>query len=65
MRGDAAEDRGGLELVGEFVLVVGDLASVDPGIGPVDAVFKAIGELVDRPVKLTNYVVTKIEGGSG
>jgi hypothetical protein len=35
------------------------------GIGPVDAAFKAILKLVDRPVRLTNYVVTKIEGGSG
>ena len=35
------------------------------GIGPVDATFKAILKLVDRPVRLTNYVVTKIEGGSG
>ena len=26
---------------------------------------QAILELVDRPIKLTNYVVTKIEGGSG
>jgi len=35
------------------------------GIGPVDATFKAILELVQQPIKLTNYVVTKIEGGSG
>jgi len=35
------------------------------GIGPVDATFKAILKLVDRKFELTNYVVTKIEGGSG
>jgi len=35
------------------------------GIGPVDATFKAILKLVSRPIQLTNYVVTKIEGGSG
>jgi|MDTA01.1.fsa_nt_gb hypothetical protein len=35
------------------------------GIGPVDATFKAILKLIDRPIQLTNYVVTKIEGGSG
>jgi len=35
------------------------------GVGPVDAVFKAILKLVGRPVQLTQYVVTKIEGGSG
>jgi len=35
------------------------------GIGPVDATFKAILKLVARPIQLTNYVVTKIEGGSG
>lgn len=35
------------------------------GIGPVDATFKAILRLVGRPIQLTNYVVTKIEGGSG
>ena len=46
VRGDAAEDCCGLELVGEFVLVVGDLASVDPGIGPVDA--SPTGDLGDR-----------------
>ncbi len=46
VRGDAAEDRGGLELVGEFVLVVGDLASVDPRVGTVDA--GPTGDLGDR-----------------
>ena len=35
------------------------------GIGPVDAAFKAILEIIDHPVQLTKYVVTKIEGGSG
>ena len=33
-------------MVGEFVLVVGDLAGVDPGIGPVDA--SPTGDLGDR-----------------
>ena len=46
VRGDAAEDRGGLELVGEFVLVVGDLASVDPRVGAVDS--GPAGDLGDR-----------------
>jgi 2-isopropylmalate synthase len=35
------------------------------GIGPVDATFKAILKLIDRPLTLTQYQVTKIEGGSG
>ena len=35
------------------------------GVGPVDATFKAIQQIVNRPVQLTNYTVTKIEGGSG
>ena len=35
------------------------------GVGPVDATFKAIRQLVDRRVQLTLYNVTKIEGGSG
>jgi hypothetical protein len=34
------------------------------GIGPVDATFKAIVSLIEQPVQLTKYVVTKIEGGS-
>jgi len=35
------------------------------GIGPVDATFKAILKLIGRPITLTQYQVTKIEGGSG
>jgi len=35
------------------------------GIGPVDAAFKAILGVVDMPIMLTKYQVTKIEGGSG
>ena len=35
------------------------------GVGPVDASFRAMLAIVDRPVSLTHYVVTKIEGGSG
>lgn len=35
------------------------------GIGPVDATFKAILQLVERPIMLTQYSVTKVEGGSG
>ena len=46
MRGDPTEDRRGLELVGQQLLIVGDLASVDPGIGPVDA--GPTGDLGDR-----------------
>ena len=34
------------------------------GVGPVDASFRAMLAIVDRPVSLTHYVVTKIEGGS-
>ena len=30
-----------------------------------DATFKAIIQLIEQPVQLTKYVVTKIEGGSG
>ena len=33
------------------------------GIGPVDAAFKAILTIVDRPIKLTNYNINKISGG--
>jgi 2-isopropylmalate synthase len=35
------------------------------GIGPVDATFRAILKVINQPVQLTNYNVTKIEGGSG
>ena len=35
------------------------------GCGPVDATFRAMLAIVDKPVSLTHYVVTKIEGGSG
>jgi len=35
------------------------------GIGPVDATFKAILQVIDMPIMLTKYQVTKIEGGSG
>ena len=35
------------------------------GVGPVDATFRAMLSIVGRPVSLKNYVVTKIEGGSG
>ena len=35
------------------------------GVGPVDATFRAMLSIVGRPVSLTHYVVTKIEGGSG
>jgi len=35
------------------------------GVGPVDAAFRAILCIVDRPCLLTSYSVTKIEGGSG
>jgi len=35
------------------------------GIGPVDATFKAILKLIDRPITLVQYQVSKIEGGSG
>jgi len=35
------------------------------GVGPVDATFRAMLSIVDRPVSLAHYVVTKIEGGSG
>ena len=34
------------------------------GIGPVDATFKAILRIIDRPVQLTQYTVTKIHGGT-
>jgi len=34
------------------------------GIGPVDATFKSILRIINRPVKLTQYSVTKIEGGT-
>eukprot|EP00965_Chrysotila_dentata_P089243 2946903-Pleurochrysis_carterae.AAC.1 len=34
------------------------------GIGPVDATFKAILRIVNRPVKLSQYSVTKISGGT-
>jgi len=33
------------------------------GIGPVDAAFKAILNIVDRPIKLTNYNINKVSGG--
>lgn len=35
------------------------------GVGPIDATFKAILSILDRPVQLTQYSVSKIEGGSG
>ena len=35
------------------------------GIGPIDATFKAILKVLQRPITLTSYQVTKIEGGSG
>ena len=35
------------------------------GAGPVDATFKAVLSIVGVPVSLTEYMVTKIEGGSG
>jgi len=35
------------------------------GAGPVDATFKAILRMIELPVKLTAYNVTKIHGGSG
>ena len=35
------------------------------GIGPVDATFKAILKVIKRPIQLTQYSVTGIEGGSG
>jgi len=34
------------------------------GIGPVDATFKAILRVIKRPIKLTQYSVTGIEGGT-
>jgi len=34
------------------------------GIGPVDATFKAILRILNRPIQLTSYTVTKIEGGT-
>ena len=35
------------------------------GVGPVDATFKALSTITGREVSLLEYVVTKIEGGSG
>ena len=35
------------------------------GAGPVDATFRAILRIVELPMKLTQYNVTKISGGSG
>jgi 2-isopropylmalate synthase len=35
------------------------------GIGPVDATYKAILSVIGKPIMLTKYQVTKIEGGSG
>ncbi len=35
------------------------------GVGPVDATFKAILSVIAKPVSLTHYLVSKIEGGSG
>lgn len=42
-----------------------DVMEAAIGIGPVDATFKAILKLIERPLILTQYQVTKIEGGSG
>ena len=42
-----------------------EVVRVGHGAGPVDATYKAILAIVDRPVSLQRYNITKIEGGSG
>ena len=42
-----------------------EVVQVAHGAGPVDATYKAILAIVDRPVALSHYLVNKIEGGSG